>query len=508
MTSYNFSRLLPVLAIAFFLSICTSCSQNTSDKTINESPYEQFLTEAHARAQFNGNALIFEKGEIVYQGAFGIRNMESSDPLNINSVFRLASVSKQFTAMGIMILKERGKLNYDQDIRELIPELPYEGITVRHLLNHVSGLPDYTRLMAKEWKPELKFDDPKRAVSGNEDAIQMLAEKKPEIHFKPLEKWEYSNTGYMLLASIINRVSGVPFSQFLQENVFKPAGMTNTSVYTYMVEEDPALPNRTFGFRTSFEKDKMQSTDFHFLNNVQGDGGIYSTLADLLHWDRMLYKDKLVSAETLEEAFTAAIMPDGKNTNYGFGWQVETSPEGKKTVSHSGGWAGFATYIQRDIEDDRCVIVLSNNSNNYFWGVVEGLMNILNNREYALPRMSLGEEIGKVMLNEGVDKAVQRYKEITTTRDENYIIHEQELNQLGYQLIWIDKTAEAVAVLRLNMEEYPKSANTYDSYGDALLAHGDSLNALVEFKKAFSMNSTFTETDKKIKELESKVKSN
>jgi len=143
--------------------------------------YEEFLSLAYQRGQFNGNVLILKKGEIAYKGAFGISNIDPIDSLNINSIFRLASLSKQFTAMGIMILKENGKLSYDQDIRDFLPELPYKDISIRHLLNHVGGLPDYMGIMNKNWRPELKYSDPERLVTGNIDIIELFANLKPEI---------------------------------------------------------------------------------------------------------------------------------------------------------------------------------------------------------------------------------------------------------------------------------------------------------------------------------------
>ena len=158
----------------FSLQPAVKFKKKSETKTeTNTNKYSSYLSKVNGRGQFNGNALIVEDGEIVFQGAFGIGNFDPIDSLKLNSVFRLGSVSKQFTAMGIMILKEDGKLTYEQDIRDFIPELPYKGITIRHLLNHTSGLPDYTRLMNEHWKVELAYDNPERFISGNEDIIKI-----------------------------------------------------------------------------------------------------------------------------------------------------------------------------------------------------------------------------------------------------------------------------------------------------------------------------------------------
>ncbi len=485
-----------VLLFTFTLLTCQK------SKEVKNNKFEAFLSEVYKRGQFNGNALILKDGEIVYQGAYGIGNIDPVDSLTLNSVFRIGSVSKQFTAMGIMILKDKGKLSYDQDIRDFIPELPYEGITVRHLLNHVSGLPDYTRMMNMNWKPELKKNDPKKIVSGNEDLIKIFAQEKPEVYFKPKEKWEYSNTGYVLLASIVSRASGISFEQFLKEHIFNPAGMENTSVYNYVYGKDSQMPKRVYGFKTELNGIDRVSKDYHYLNGIAGDGGIYSTISDLLKWDRVLYTEKLVSKSTLEEAFTPVTLNNGVVENYGFGWRITESPNGKKVVSHSGGWVGFSSYIYREIEENNCIVFLSNNSTNYLGGVINPLINMLHDLPYDMPKLSIREVIGKTIINDGIDAAVKQYKNLKDNESEFYDFKEKQLNFLGYQLLEMDLANEAVEVFRINKEEYPQSANTYDSYGDALLAIGDKTKALLNFKKAYELDSTLLETKKKISQLE------
>lgn len=485
-----------LLIISCFLFACQT------EKETHASAYEQFLSQAYARGQFNGNALILKEGEIIYQGAFGLSNIDPIDSLSLNSVFRLGSVSKQFTAMGIMILKEKGQLSYDQDIRDILPELPYQGITIRHLLHHMSGLPDYYAHMMEAWYPDLTVDDPDKFISGNEDIIRFLADKTPAVRFQPGEQWEYSNTGYVLLASIITRISGMPFEQYLNEQIFEPANMSNTVVYSYKIGPDPLMPNRVFGFRLGMNGTDLISHDAHFLNAAQGDGGIYSTLEDLVKWDRILYTDALISSSTREEAFTPGILNDGDTSRYGFGWFIDSSLSGKKVVAHTGGWVGFVTYILREIEEDNCIIILTNNSGRYFGPVMQGLTNILHHEPYAIPRLSIAEAIGKVIMNEGAEAAVVAYKHLKSEQADEYWFGEGELNSLGYQLLATDHAEEAVAIFRLNTEEFPTSANVFDSYGDGLLARGDTVNALLQFKQCLLLDSTIIATKEKIRQIE------
>ncbi len=491
-----------VLGSVLFLVLLSSC-QAQQPKQANK--YEEYLSQAHARGQFNGAALVFDKGKVVYQGAFGIRSIDPLDSLDLNSQFRLASVSKQFTAMAIMILKEQGKLRYDQDMRDFIPELPYTGITIRHLLHHVSGLPDYEQLMDENWKTDLKFDDPARYTDGNADVIKLLAVLKVPVYFAPGEKWQYSNTGYNLLGTIVARASGMSFADYTKKFIFDPAGMSRTVMYHFVIGTDPKMPDRAYGFQVAWDVTTRSPADSHYLNHGQGEDGVYSTVGDLLKWDRILYTEKLVSKATLEEAFTPGVLNDGTATEYGFGWIIEKSPTGKRIVTHSGGWLSFTTYIFRGIEEDKCFVILKNSSGIGGWGVIDGITNLLYDKPAVLPPLSIRGEMGKEVARGGVDHAIAQYKKWKAEGSPDLVINEGELNMLGYDLLWAGRVDDAVAILKLTMEEYPGSANVYDSYGDALLAKGDTTGALENFKKCFAMDPTLTATKEKIVALEAAV---
>ena len=351
-----------LIIIAIFFIGLTACKRNPPD-------YSQQLNERIEQGKFNGNVLIFNNGETILKKVYGLSNINTGDSLNINSIFRLGSISKQFTAIAVAILAEDGALSYNQDIRDFIPTLPYEGITIENLLQHTSGLPDYLQLMIEHWKPELKEDDPQRYITGNGDIIRTMVEKKPEIHFEPGERWEYSNTGYVLLATIAERASGMSFQDFMQDRVFGPVGMTDTSVYEYVKGPDTKMPLRVFGY--SEVQGQRIANDTHFLNFAKGDGGIYSTLGDLLKWDRVLYTERLVTKATLEKVFTRGRLNNGEPIDYGYGWFVGDEDSDRKIVYHGGGWVGFGAYIYRDFSNDSCFIILTNNSN---WKEVEALV--------------------------------------------------------------------------------------------------------------------------------------
>lgn len=323
---------------------------------------DSLLNPLYADGQINGNFLIAEKGKVIYKKSFGIANESTKQLLNENSIFEIASISKQFTAMSIMILNEQGKLNLDDDISKFIPELSfYNGITIRHLLNHTSGLPDYMELFEKI------FDESK--IATNKDVITIFAQRQPKVLFAPNAKHDYCNTGYVLLASIVEKVSGETFPNFLQKAIFKPLKMKRSFVYKRRLAPKK-IDNYAYGYvysdslkKYALPDDLKESKFVILLDGVVGDGGVNSTINDLLKWDRALYTNKLLSKKGMEEMFTLTTLNDNTKIKYGYGWEIDNHAEFGKIVSHGGGWPGYATFFARHITDDKTIIVLQNHSN-------------------------------------------------------------------------------------------------------------------------------------------------
>ncbi|MBM3461055.1 MAG: beta-lactamase family protein [Armatimonadetes bacterium] len=297
-----------------------------------------------AKRKFNGVVLVSQSGKVVFNQAYGLADYKTKRRLTVDSVFNLASVSKQFTAMAVMILNERGRLRYDAEVRSVVPGFPYAGITIRNLLHHTSGLPDYFEIAEAHW-------DESRNLT-NQDVLALLKKYGGQLDFKPGSKHDYSNTGYAVLASVIEVASGKSYAEFLREAIFAPLGMTSTFVYSPRAIQSYAS-RRAYGYASDWTLDDMS-----YLDGVVGDGGIYSTTGDLFRWDRGLAENRLVKETTLREAFTSGRTTRGKAFAYGFGWNVE---DGK--VWHDGSWAGFRTSIVRVPDDGDSVIILNNNSN-------------------------------------------------------------------------------------------------------------------------------------------------
>jgi CubicO group peptidase (beta-lactamase class C family) len=304
-------------------------------------------------------ALVVHNDRAVFHRGYGVTDQRTLQQIDGWTNFRLASFTKQFTAACIMLLARDGKLHYDDHLTDLFPEFPAYGksITIRNLLNHTSGLEDYGELLMKQYP-----DTPQEKVPQIHDAgVLKLLEQQTSAKFPAGTKWEYSNSGYAVLAMIVEKVSGKPFGQFLKERIFTPLKMKNTLAYEKGRNE---VPHRAYGHTK--KDDGWHETDQSPTSAVLGDGGIYSSIDDLAKWDRALRQHTLLSEVEMQPALTPvqptdgpAKFPDGPALSYGFGWFLDPY-QGHKRMSHDGSTIGFRTTIQRFPEDELTIIVLAN----------------------------------------------------------------------------------------------------------------------------------------------------
>lgn len=334
---------------------------------------DSLLQAYHLQGKFDGNVLVAEKGKVIYSKSFGLANESTKVPLNRHSIFNLGSVTKQFTAMAIMVLKEKGKLNLDDEINKYIPELSmYSGVTIRHLVYHTSGLPDYNVLLEIYWD--------KTRIADNDDVVALMAKHQPKTLFSPNAQFKYCNAGYALLAVIIEKASGYSYADYMQKTIFKPLKMKNTFVYTPRLTPR-SIKNFAVGYMLDSLKryilpDSLNETKFViYSDGIVGQGRIHSTTHDLLKWDRALYTTKLLSKEGMKLIFEVAVLEDKSKTNYGFGWYIEESADFGKIVNHSGSWPGYVNFIDRQTTNDKTIITLSNHTN--FNIPVKSIRNIL-----------------------------------------------------------------------------------------------------------------------------------
>ena len=313
--------------------------------------------------------LIRENGHTSFERGYGARDLKSRHAIDSQTNFRLASCTKQFTAMAIMLLVHDGRLRYDERLTDIFPAFPEYGrtITIRNLLNHTSGLPDYESLMEEgsnnsRWTDEKQIDDAE---------VLNLLETQKHGKFSPGTRWSYSNSGYVVLGLVVAKASGEPFPDFLHDRIFAPVGMKHTLAYVNGINE---VPDRAYGY--SREGYRFVQTDQSATSATLGDGGVYSNIEDLSRWDDALARHTLLSATEMRPALTAVTLPDGSTPNwssdpgdadpqagkpvyYGFGWFLDDY-HGRPRMWHYGETAGFRTVIERFTGSKLTIVILCN----------------------------------------------------------------------------------------------------------------------------------------------------
>ena len=321
------------------------------------------LFSAYNRPGVPGAAVaVFQNGEVLFQRGYGAARLKNSDRVTGLTNFRLASLTKQFTAMAVMMLKEDGKLAYDRPITDYLTGFPEYArtITVRHILNHTSGLRDYEELIPPGMSRQLH----------DKDVVDILR-RQNSTYFKPGSQYRYSNSGYATLAHLVSEVSGQSFASFLKERIFSVLDMGATVAFEDGIS---SVEQRAYGH--TLTSGEYAETDQSQTSAVLGDGGVYTSLVDYFKWDQTLYTDQLVSSATLAEAFTPGHLSSGATTGYGFGWQLDTY-RGYKRVGHTGSTIGFRSAVTRIPKLGLTVIVLVNRANATPWETARQILDLV-----------------------------------------------------------------------------------------------------------------------------------
>jgi len=369
----------PLIIVTSVLIVLASCSSKQSDKsdkkdTTLPGPSAPFDTKAllaynpkdadkkidavmqmlHKTRGFNGNVLVAKHGKIIYQNAIGWADYLHRDSLKINSQFELASVTKTITSTAIMMLWEQGKLKLDDDVKKYFPDFPYDGVTIRLLLTHRSGMMNYVYFTDDLYRAEHRNQ---RKGLTNAEEMALIAQYKPRPFNKPNARFLYNNSNFMVLGSIIEKITGQSYADFVKTHIFKPSGMEHTACYSKAVYDK--IPVAVVGH------DRGQwrySVAQNFLDGPVGDKGVYSTVGDLWLYDRALRAGRLLKQSTMDSAYQIRNPLVHGHFSYGYGWRIFEAPD-KQVIYHTGWWHGFRHIYLRDIKDDITVVLLTNLSN-------------------------------------------------------------------------------------------------------------------------------------------------
>jgi CubicO group peptidase (beta-lactamase class C family) len=383
-----------VLIAGFVLCVlwsCQSSSQGKSlivhkDSTIHKALFpplseaevkkyhnevEYVLNHSLFRSSFNGGILIAKNGTIVYEKYVGLHDLRQKDSLHADVPFQIASTSKTLTASAVLKLIQEGKLGLNDSVTKFFPQFPYPQITVKMLLNHRSGLPNYLNYMDRSpW--------PRTQLASNNDVLNTLINWHPNIAYQPDRHFNYCNTNYVLLALIIEKVSGMSYPDYMKKNFFIPLGMTNTFVHTM----NDSLITQSYQYNGA-----LWTLDFS--DGPYGDKNIYSTPRDLLKWDQALYEGTILNQPMLDSAFTPYSNERPGVHNYGLGWRMLLYPNNKKVIYHNGHWHGFNSAFARLINENATIIILSNKYNPNVYTTAKKLYNVFGNYD---GRQDEGEE--------------------------------------------------------------------------------------------------------------------
>ena len=386
MTIVKYFRIGTLLTF-FFLLAHVAGAQTPSAPSTEQivSKINEYMDAAQRIDRFNGTILVARDGKPIFSKGYGMANYEWDIPNSPQTVFRLGSITKQFTSAAIMLLQERGKLSVADPICKYVTDCPavWQPITIRHLLTHTSGIPNYTAF------PEFA----KKAVMPIATAELLTDYMGKPLDFAPGEKFSYSNSGYHLLGLIVEKASGKPYTDFLQENIFTPLGLKETG---YDMAEN-IIKKRAAGYTR--KGDGFVNAAYMDMLIPYAAGALYSTTEDLLKWEQALYTEKLLKRKSLDEMFTP------EKGTYAYGWNVSKRGN-RQSISHGGGIYGFATHLARYPDDRVTVVVLSNVQGASASAVSGSLAAIVFGEPYSIPK----QRVAISLPSETLDKYVGGYQ--------------------------------------------------------------------------------------------------
>lgn len=472
MSTSGKNRHISKLLFAFILFVLSADGIHAQTRS---QKIDELFMYYNENGMFNGVVLVAENGKIVYNKAFGFSDFEKKTPVDTSDVFAIGSITKTYTATAIMMLKEKGLLSYDDKLSKYFPEFPAaaSSITLRNLLTHTSGIPDIRGNKFRVFNLPLILNK----------IIYDTLKYNFTLLFEPGTRYSYSNSNYYFLGRIIEKLSGMTYREFVVTRIFNKAGMKNS----YVDEESmDAIPNRVNGYSYYWDK-----TDYDLQDKGVGYGNIYSTACDQYLFDQALYSDKLVTQETLKEAFDFSLYLDSKSGyRYGLGWRIAGETEGRGIVLHRGSIGGFRSLLWRDLKNRNTLIICSNN----WWlsetpDILSGAQMIMEGKPYKFGKISVQALFLDNWYLYGFDSAIKKMRRVISESPDKYDHSEGLLNDLAYYFVYSRSEPDfARRILEFALEIYPKSANLWDSLGEMNSVLGNKKVAIDCYKKSLELN--------------------
>ena len=469
------NKIFILLISATFIISCKNNSNSKSGDLIkvfkNQSLIDSLMKVSHERGVFNGNILAVKNDKIIYQNEFGYTDGTKSKKLTENSIFNLGSIGKEFNAVAIMMLKEKGLLNLEDKLSKFKLDLPEwsKTISINHLLQYTSGL------------PRVKWSTVK-----NEKDIFADLRKIKQLKFKPGSGYIYSINNIILQRKIIEVVSGMRFIDFIQKNLLSASNMTNA-----LIDPDSQNPRLATPFNNDFVNDKPSGIEFS--------GWVYPTVNDMYNWITSLHSEKLISKESLAQLFNSY----SKDSQSALG--VGRFENDKLFIhQHQGTSFNYESFIHYNVKEDISIILLTNNKNFKVREITKSIENILIGKPFSLPQKSVYLTIRQKCYDD-VNEGIRFYKDLKTNFPDTYnFSNESELNRVGYKLIERNQIEDAITIFKLLISEFPSSPNGYDSIGEAYYLKGNNKLALYNYKKSLKLNPNNSNAKKMIEKIKTK----
>jgi CubicO group peptidase (beta-lactamase class C family) len=481
--------------ILFLLIVCPlwqAAPVSAADSPEQAAKIDKFISQYADCCAFTGTILVSDHDRIIFKKGYGLADREWNIPNAPDVKFRVGSITKQFTSMLILQQVAKGSIKLDAHLSDYLPYYRKDTgskVTISQLLSHTSGIPSYTD------DPKF-FDDVSRNYYPVDDFVKKFC--SGDLQFEPGTKFHYDNSGYFLLGAILEHVTSKPYEALLKENIFGPLGM-NDSGYDH---SDEIIPRRASGYQQEMDGSVINAPYLEMALPYAA-GSLYSTVEDLYKWDQALYANKLLPDALQQKAFTPNL------ENYGYGWSIRTIPAdepggGQTEISHGGGINGFNTLEMRYVGDHDLIVIFNNTPGANLGEMAKGIRAILYGKEPSVPKRPLIYDLGKTVVHQGVDAAIAQYRDLKHNHAGDYDFNEGALNRLGYMLLAKKRNSDAIAIFKLNVEEYPKSGNVYDSLAEAYAKDNQKQLAIENYRKSLELDPKNQNAADGLKELEKK----